>query len=364
MAEKLSDKRTFFNLGGTAILIGKRRIGEEHPVFFIAEAGVNHNGDINLGKKLISVAKEAGADAVKFQTFRTENIITPTAPKSSYHIETTGAEQSWFDLLKTQELDRKDHEILIEHAKNVGILFLSTPYDRESVDLLTDLDVAAFKVASTDANNIPLLRHMASKGRPIILSTAMCTLEEVRESVAAIRHAGCEDLVLLHCTANYPARLEDSNLRAMVTMRREFGVPVGYSDHVPGITNAIAATALGAVVYETHFTLDKNLPGPDHRSSLDPDELAKVIREIRATELALGSTVKQPADSEMENRTKLRKSVVATVEIQAGTTVTMDMLTAKRPGSGLAPKHLDSLVGKRAKETILKDQLVELRSFE
>jgi N-acetylneuraminate synthase/N,N'-diacetyllegionaminate synthase len=348
-------------MGGKAIQIGNRKIGEDHPVFFIAEAGVNHNGDVDLGKELVAVAKEAGADAVKVQTFRTENIIIPSAPKSSYHIETTGAGQSWFDLLKSQELSKKDHEILIEHANHVGIMFLSTPYDTESVDLLVELEIAAFKVASTDANNIPLLRYIASQGRPIILSTAMCTLEEVEESVSAIRDAGCQDLIVLHCTANYPACLEDANLRAMVTMGRELGLPVGYSDHVPGLTNPIAATALGAVVYEAHLTLDKNMPGPDHRSSLDPDELAEVIRAIRATETALGNAAKTPTESETENRIKLRKSIVAKLDISAGTIVTSDMLTTKRPGSGLAPKHLESLVGKKANVLIRRDALIESR---
>ena len=352
------------NMDNKHIKIADKIIGPGEPVFIIAEAGVNHNGDIELAKKLIEKAKESGADAVKFQTFKTENIIIRDAPKSTYHIETTGDKESWFALLKTQELDRSAHEILIKHCEEIGIIFLSTPYDEESANLLEELDVPAFKVASTDSNNIPFLKHLARKKRPIILSTGMCTLDEVRESVDAIVGEGCNDLILLHCTANYPADLKDTNLRAMLTLKKEFDLLVGYSDHTIGHINPIAATALGAVVYEKHFTLDKNLPGPDHRSSLNPNEFKQLVKDIRDTELAMGSSKKEPAESEKENRQKLRKSIVAKMGIPAGVYITSEMLAIKRPGTGLAPKLFDYVVGKKAKTLIKKDTLLKNEDFE
>ena len=228
-----------------SVRIEQFTIGQGYPVFIIAEAGVNHNGDIEMAKKLIDAAKDAGADAVKFQTFKAENLNTRSAPKSTYHVETTSAKGSWFDLLKTQELDAAAHRILIAHCRKKKILFLSTPYDEESADLLDELDVPAFKIASTDANNIPLLKHLAKKKKPILLSTAMCTLAEVKESVKAMAQAGCRDVVLFHCTANYPTRLEDGNLRAMATLMKTFPVPVGYSDHVPKATAAAGTNTSG-----------------------------------------------------------------------------------------------------------------------
>ena len=238
--------------------IQNRYVGDDYPLFFIAEAGVNHNGSIELGKKLIDIAVDAGADAVKFQTFKTENIITPDAPKSSYHIETTGddREQTWFELLKTQEISKNMHVDLIEYCAEKGIIFLSTPYDQESVDLLQELDVPAFKIASTDTSNIPLLRHIAHKARPMILSSAMATMEEVENAVAAVRDEGLEDIAVLQCTGNYPTNLSDSNLRVMQTYREKLHCIVGYSDHTPDLINPVAATAMGAKVYEKHFTID------------------------------------------------------------------------------------------------------------
>ena len=298
--------------------IGYRLIGDSHPVFFIAEAGVNHNGSIELGIKLIEIAKEAGADAVKFQTFKTENIITKTAPKSTYHIETTGSDegQSWFDLLKTQEMSREMHIELIEHCKKVGIIFLSTPYDEDSADLLERLDVPAFKIASTDTSNIPLLRYIAKKGRPMIMSSAMATMEEVENAVSTVREEGLTAFAMLQCTGSYPAKLRDSNLRVMQTYREQIQCIVGYSDHTPDLINPIAATAMGANIYEKHFTLDRDLPGPDHRMSLNPEELTETVQAIRNTETALGNLKKQVLEAEKENRIKLRKSVVANVDIK------------------------------------------------
>jgi N,N'-diacetyllegionaminate synthase len=334
--------------------IQNKSIGDGHPVFFIAEAGVNHNGSIELGKKLIDCAKTACADAVKFQTFKTENIITKTAPKSTYHIETTGddKDQSWFELLKTQEMSRAMHIELIEHCKKVGIIFLSTPYDEDSADLLESLSVPAFKIASTDTGNIPLLKYIAKKGRPMILSSAMATMTEVEDAVSAVRGEGLQEVAMLQCTGNYPAKLADTNLRVMETYRKQLKCIVGYSDHTPDLINPIAATAMGACIYEKHFTVDRSLPGPDHRMSLNPKELKETIQAIRNTETALGSHVKQVLDGEKENRVKLRKSVVANVDINKGNMIQKEMLALKRPGHGIQPTDFNKVIGKTARSDI------------
>ncbi|MCB9770991.1 MAG: N-acetylneuraminate synthase [Candidatus Omnitrophica bacterium] len=341
-----------------SVQVGPFTIGQGHPVFIIAEAGVNHNGDIKMAKRLIDAAKAAGADSVKFQTFKAENLNTRAAPKSTYHVETTGKKGSWFDLLKTQELDRKAHQILIEYCRKKKILFLSTPYDEESADLLDELGVAAFKIASTDANNIPLLKHLAKKKKPILLSTAMCTLVEVRESVQAIAKAGCHELVLFHCTANYPTQLADCNLRAMATLAQKFGVPVGYSDHVPNVFVPVAAVALGALSYEKHFTLDRNLPGPDHRASLEPQELAAMVQSIRQAEVLLGNAKKKSLACEIENRIKLRKSLVARRDIQKGERISVENLCVKRPAKGLDPIYFEKMLGRRVKRDIRADDFI------
>ncbi len=330
--------------------IQDRFIGDDRPLFFIAEAGVNHNGSIDLGRQLVDIAEEAGADAVKFQTFKTENIITPDAPKSTYHVETTGddSDQTWFELLKTQEMSRNMHVELIEYCNDKGIIFLSTPYDEESADLLEKLEVSAFKIASTDTNNIPLLRYIARKGHPMILSSAMATMEEVEEAVVAVRNEGLEDVAVLQCTGNYPAKLSDSNLRVMQTYRGKLHCIVGYSDHTPDLINPVAATAMGAKVYEKHFTIDKTLPGPDHRMSLNPEELKQTVKAIRDTELALGTSEKQVLEGEKENRIKLRKSIVANEDINKEEIIHKEMVAIKRPGNGIPPADMDNIVGKRA----------------
>lgn len=324
-------------------------IGVGHPCFVVAEAGVNHNGSLERAMRMIEVAKSAGADAVKFQTFKTEAIITRTAPKARYHVETTGddAKQSWFDLLKSQELTEGMHVALMAHCRRVGIVFLSTPYDPESVDLLDRLDVCAFKVASTDANNVSLLRHMADKGRPMILSTAMTTMDELRISIGAIRARGLRDLVVLQCTGNYPSDDASANLRAMLTIREAFGVPVGYSDHVPGVVAAVAAVTLGACVYEKHFTLDRALPGPDHRASLEPQELGELIRAVRSAERMMGDGVKRVMPSEEANRTRLRKHVIAAADLAAGTVLVPESIRVVRTGgSGMPAHNYDEVIGR------------------
>ena len=334
--------------------IKNKMVGDGSPVFFIAEAGVNHNGSIDLGKKLIDVAFAAGADAVKFQTFKTEKIISKNAPKSTYHIETTGNDddQTWFELLKTQEMSRNMHLELIEHCRKIGIIFLSTPYDEESADLLEELDVPAFKIASTDTSNIPLLSYIAAKGLPMILSTAMATMDEVECAVKAVREQGLEDIAVLQCTGNYPARLSDSNLLVIDTYKEKLKCIIGYSDHTPDLINSVAATAMGAKVYEKHFTLDKTLPGPDHRMSLEPEGLIQTVKAIRNTEAALGRAEKQVLESEKENRYKLRKSIVANTDINQGEIIQKEMIAIKRPGNGIQPASLKSIIGMKAKKYI------------
>jgi len=330
--------------------IQNKFVGYNHTLFFIAEAGVNHNGSTEMGRQLIDIAVKAGADAVKFQTFKTENIIIPNAPKSTYHVETTGddSNQSWFELLKTQEMSREMHVRLIEYCFDKKIIFLSTPYDEESADMLEDLDVSAFKIASTDTSNIPLLRYIACKGRPMILSTAMATMKEVEEAVTAVRGEGLEDIALMQCTGNYPAKLSDSNLRVMQTYMEKLNCIVGYSDHTMDFINPVAATVMGAKIYEKHFTIDKSLPGPDHRMSLNPEELIKTVKAIRDTEMALGSSKKQVLKSEKENRIRLRKSIVANTDINKDQTIQEKMIAIKRPGSGISPGSIDNVIGKKA----------------
>lgn len=346
--------------------INNRFIGDDYPLFFIAEAGVNHNGSLDLGKELVDIASEAGADAVKFQTFKTENIIIPEAPKSTYHIETTGDDnkQTWFELLKSQEMSENMHIELIKYCREKGIIFLSTPYDKESADLLHNLDVPAFKIASTDTNNTPLLSYIAKKGRPMILSSAMATMEEVELAVSTVRKVGLDKVAMLQCTGNYPANLSDTNLRVMQTYKDKLNCIVGYSDHTAGLTNPIAATAMGAKIYEKHFTIDRRLPGPDHRMALEPDDLINTIRAIRDAELALGNSRKEVLESEKENRIKLRKSIVSILEIKKNQIISVDMISFKRPGHGMCPGDLNKIIGKKALTnipigTVLKHEMID-----
>jgi N-acetylneuraminate synthase len=346
------------------INIGSRVVGKGVPCFIIAEAGVNHNGDINLAKKLIDAAVDSGADAVKFQTFTAEELVTVNAPKAGYQMQTTDPSESQFQMIKKLELSKKDHQELNEYARKKGILFLSTPFDEKSVDLLIEIKVPLIKVGSGEITNHPFLRYIAKKRLPIILSTGMSTLEEVGEAVSAIREEGCEDLIVLHCTSNYPARIEDSNLLAMKTMADEFSVSVGYSDHTPGIYVPLAAVALGACVIEKHFTLDKNFPGPDQATSLEPCELKEMVRGIKIVEKALGSAEKVPTKLESEVRNIARRSIVARVAILKGAQITEDMLAFKRPGEGISPKEVGDVLGKTAKKNIFVDEIIKFESLE
>ena len=331
----------------TEVLIAGRAVGPGAPVLVIAEAGVNHNGDLVLARKLIAAAAAAGADAVKFQTFRADHVAAITAPLAAYQQANIGAASSQLELLRRLELSQAAHEELQATAREHDLLFLSTPFDASSVDLLDSLDVPAFKVPSGEVTNWPLLQHVASKGKPVILSTGMSDLEEVAAAVDVLRRAGCTELILLHCVSNYPANPSDVNLRAMAAIRNRCGVPVGYSDHTPGVEVSLAAVALGACVIEKHLTLDRELPGPDHRASLEPGELRTLVAGIRTVERALGNGEKRPAASELPTREVVRRSLVAAKPLPAGVLLETSMLRSLRPGGGIPPSELTSVVGRR-----------------
>jgi N-acetylneuraminate synthase/N,N'-diacetyllegionaminate synthase len=330
-----------------SVLIGERAVGPEEAVFIIAEAGVNHNGDPELAKRLVDAAAQAGTDAVKFQTFRAEKVISPQAPKADYQLETTNASESQLEMLKRLEMPFDAFRELHAYCGGKNILFLCTPFDNGSADFLYELGVPAFKISSGEITNWPFLEHVARKGKPIILSTGMSNLGEVEDAVEAIRTAGNEKLVLLHCVSNYPADPADANLRAMQTMAEALKLPVGYSDHTPGIEVALAAVALGACVIEKHFTLDKNLPGPDHKASLEPGELAQLVAGIRTVEAALGNARKEPAKSEEGNRLVVRRSLAVNTDVPEGKAIEAAMLTALRPGNWIPPSMLAKVVGKK-----------------
>ncbi|MBA7481332.1 N,N'-diacetyllegionaminic acid synthase [subsurface metagenome] len=342
------------------IRFANKLIGKGKPCFIIAEAGVNHNGDINLAKKLVDVAKEAGADAVKFQTFKAEEVVIRNAAKAAYQKETTPPEESQYDMLRKLELSKDDFADLFAYAQEQGILFLSSPFDVGSVDLLSELGVSAFKIPSGEITNQPLLKHIARKRKPIILSTGMATREEVGEALEVIKQEGTDDIILLHCVSSYPAKIEDMNLKAMETLENSFQLPVGLSDHSTGITIPIAAVALGACVIEKHFTLDRKLPGPDHRASLEPDELKQMVTAIRDVERAMGNGVKRPTRDEEENKKVVRRSIVAKVDIPQETIITEGMLDIRRPGTGLEPKYLGKIIGRTAEATIKKDEIITI----
>ena len=327
--------------------------------FIIAEAGVNHNGSLDVALRLIDAAKASGADAVKFQTFRADQLATRSAHKAAYQERTTAREESQFEMLERLELDAVAHERLIDYCRQVEIQFLSSPFDIQSADLLATMKVPIFKVPSGEITNLPFLQHIAKKGQPVILSTGMSTLGEVEEAVNVLVAAGAPQLTLLHCVTEYPAPYAEVNLRAMQTLKIAFGLPIGYSDHTPGIDIAIAAVALGAEVIEKHFTLDRSLPGPDHAASLEPAELRQMVDGIRHVEAALGNGIKVPAPCEIPNISVARKSVVAARSLPKGHQLATGDLEIKRPGNGLAPKLLPSLLGRTLTADVAKDQVIQ-----
>jgi N,N'-diacetyllegionaminate synthase len=328
------------------------------PVFIIAEAGVNHNGSVEQALRLADAARASGADAVKFQTFRAELLATRAAPKAAYQERAQTAPESQFEMLKRLELDAEAHRRILGHCRRIGIQFLSSPFDPASADLLDALGVPLFKVPSGEITNHPFLRHLAGKGRPLIVSTGMSTLAEVAEAVQVLREARPVPVTLLHCVTEYPAPYAEINLRAMETLRSAFGLPVGYSDHTQGVEIAVAAVALGAVVIEKHFTLDRALPGPDHAASLEPPELRQMVDAIRHVEAAIGDGVKAPAPCEVPNMVVARKSVVAARALPAGHHLIAADLDIKRPGSGLASKHLPALIGRVLRTAVARDEVI------
>ena len=329
-------------------------------VFIIAEAGVNHNGEIGLARQLIDVAVQAGADAVKFQTFKAENVVSKHAPKAVYQQQTTDSAQSQLEMVKKLELSFDTFQKLKNYCDQKGILFLSTPFDEESIDFLDELGLPLFKIPSGEIINFPFLKRIASKKKPIIMSTGMSTLDEVGQAVAAIKNKGNSAITLLHCVSNYPAEPKDANLKAMQTMRSVFNLPVGFSDHTPGIEVALAAVALGACVIEKHFTIDRSLPGPDHRASLSPEELKTMVQGIRIVEKSLGTGIKKPVLSEKNTAEVARKSLVAAKDIFPGTILTRELIAIKRPGTGLPPSALETLLGRKVQKAVKADDLIQL----
>jgi N,N'-diacetyllegionaminate synthase len=327
--------------------------------FVIAEAGVNHNGDIGIAKKLIDVAVDAKADAVKFQSFRADKLASPWANKADYQFTSTTNAESQLEMLSRLELGESAHRDLAEYCKKKGIVFLSSPFDESSADLLDELGVPAFKIASGEITNFPLLRHVAKKRKRVFLSTGMSTLEEVVDAVRVIRAEGCSDITLLHCVSEYPAPVHQVNLRAMLTLRDAFHLPVGYSDHTYGNETALAAVALGATVIEKHFTLNRQMEGPDHRASLEPRELKKLICQIRSVEAALGDGIKKPAECELSNLRVVRRSLFAACAIPVGVQIREEMLECKRPGTGISPRHLSEIIGRRATKSFQPGEIID-----
>jgi len=346
------------------VRIGNRLVGDGEPVFIVAEVGVNHNGDVGLAKKLVDKVGNAGADAVKFQVFKAENVVIQNAEKAKYQKETTGSEESQYEMIKKFELTGDDFKELADYARKKGVIFLASPFDKDSVDLLDEIGVPAFKVASGEITNFPLLKYMAKKGKPIILSTGMATLGEVEEALRVIRDEGIQDVVLLHCVTSYPAKLKSVNLRAMQTLKCAFKLPIGFSDHTIGIIVPIAAVALGAVLIEKHFTLDRTLPGPDHKASLEPHELKRMVRAIRNVEVALGNGIKRLTKDEEEIKKVARRSIVAKVDIPKGSIINLNFIDLKRPGTGIPPKYIDIILGRKAKKNIKKDDVLNWDMWE
>lgn len=328
----------------------------------IAEAGVNHNGDLALALQLVDAAVEAGVDLIKFQTFNADRVVTTHARKADYQNKGSDVGESQHSMLRRLELTRDMHETLIGHCNSRGIKFFSTGFDVESIDMLLEFGIDSFKIPSGEITNLPYLRHVGHYGKPVMLSTGMSTLGEIEAALDVLAQAGTprSQITVLHCNTEYPTPMVDVNLRAMLAIRNAFGVAVGYSDHTSGIEVAIAAVALGAVVIEKHFTLDRNLRGPDHKASLEPDELKSMVTAIRNIELALGDGIKRPSASETKNKSVARKSLVAACAIGAGDIFSASNLAVKRPGTGVSPMRWDEVLSRRATRDFMPDEMIEL----
>lgn len=329
-------------------------------VCIIAEAGVNHNGDINIAKNMVDMAKKAGVDYIKFQTFVPEKLVSRYAEKAEYQKKTTDVAESQLDMLRKLSLPEDAFVSLKEYCDEVGIGFISTPFDLESIDFLEKLGMDFWKIPSGEITNLPYLEKIAGTRRKVILSTGMSDIQEIKDSVKVLENNGTSNIVLLHCNTQYPTLFEDVNLLAMNTISKETGKEVGYSDHTKGIEVPIAAVAMGATVIEKHFTLDKNMDGPDHKASLEPDELKKMVSAIRNIEKAIGSGVKEPTASEIANKTVVRKSIVAACKIAKGDILSEMNITTKRPGNGISPMKWHEVIGKAAPRDFNEDELIEL----
>ncbi|NVJ91176.1 MAG: N-acetylneuraminate synthase [Methylocystaceae bacterium] len=339
--------------------IDNKKISNDEPCFIIAEVGVNHNGDMENAHKLIDIAADCGADAVKFQTFKASVLASPSANKATYQEDQTNTIESQLDMLTKLELPYSEHSKLMEHSKQRGIIFLSTPFEEESADFLFNLGIKAFKLPSGELTNYNFIKYVSAKGLPIILSTGMSNIDEVIQAVEKIKQTCNQNLALLHCTSAYPADPKTANLKVISNLHNIFKVPVGYSDHTEGATISIAAVALGAKVIEKHFTLDRTMPGPDHNASADPISFKKFVEQIRIVEASLGSGEKNPTIDELSMRNVIRKSIVAACDIPAGSALTADMLVIQRPGNGIPPTNLHSIINSTAKVDIQAGKPIE-----
>lgn len=332
----------------------------ENKVLIIAEAGVNHNGDIEIAKRLIEEASKAGADIVKFQTYHTEKLVCKNAQKAAYQMERTDETETQYDMLKKLELSIEMHYTLIEHCRKCNIRFLSTPFDEDSVNMLEKIGMDMYKIPSGEITNFPYLKKIGSLQKDIILSTGMSTINEVRAAVDILKRSGTKKISILHCNTQYPTPMKDVNLHAILTLKDELGLPVGYSDHTKGIEVPIAAVALGATIIEKHFTLDKDMEGPDHKASADPVEFKNMVAAIRNIEQALGNGVKEPTESEKANINIVRKSIVAKRKILKGELFTKENITVKRPGNGLSPMKWNEIIGMQATKDFEEDELIKI----
>ena len=341
------------------IQIDQKKIGDNLPCLIIAEAGVNHNGDIEIAEQLIDAAVEAGADAIKFQTFNADLLVTPGAEKARYQKKSSSVSESQYQMIKRLELPSHAFKKLSDYAKKKGIIFFSSPFDMQSVDILERIEVPLFKIPSGEITNLPLLTYIAKKGKPIILSTGMATFEEIDEAIETIKKGGVDDIILLYCVTNYPAKMESLDLTIISSLRERYHLPIGFSDHTRGIVAAIAARTLNACVIEKHFTLNRKMSGPDHQASINPKGLKKVVMAIREVESALGNGIKKISREECEIKAITRKSLVAAMDIPAGSIITDTMIDLKRPGTGLAPKYKDKIIGKKSNRSIKKNELFD-----
>lgn len=327
-------------------------------IIIIAEAGVNHNGSLAAAKQMVLAARNAGADYIKFQTFSPEKLVSVYAEKAEYQKQTTGTEESQLEMLKKLALTQEDFLELKTYCRQQGIGFLSTPFDLDSIHFLNRLHMDFWKLPSGEITNLPYLLEIAGTGKPVVMSTGMCGMEEIRQAVDCLKKAGTPEITLLHCNTEYPTPMEDVNLKAMITMEKEFCLPVGYSDHTRGIEIPVAAAALGACVLEKHFTLDRGMEGPDHQASLEPEELKAMVTAVRNVEEALGSGKKEPSQSEQKNRAVARKSIVAKCRIKKGERFSEENLTVKRPGTGISPMRWPELMGQTADRDYAEDELI------